>query len=175
MDGIHEDLNRVMMKPVWAPTPEQEAELERLPPQIASEREWRAWKARNDSLIVDYFQGQFRNRLECLTCHQVRRFFKPPLLEPRDFRVRETTSRVLVADDDFLLRLFLGNRPQQRTTCFRHCSFRFHTGGTGGYQSSGVWRRFSMKRSWKRTMHGAYFITKLNAMYRGRSSTFRFM
>jgi len=70
MDGIHEDLNRVMMKPVWAPTPEQEAELERLPPQIASEREWRAWKARNDSLIVDYFQGQFRNRLECLICHQ---------------------------------------------------------------------------------------------------------
>lgn len=74
MDGIHEDLNRVMTKPVWAPTPEQEAELERLPPQIASEREWRAWKARNDSLIVDYFQGQFRNRLECMTCHQVRSF-----------------------------------------------------------------------------------------------------
>ncbi|KAF5361806.1 hypothetical protein D9756_002213 [Leucocoprinus leucothites] len=70
MDGIHEDLNRVMVKPKWAPTPEQEAELERLPPQIAGEREWRAWKERNDSLVVDYFQGQFRNRLECLTCHQ---------------------------------------------------------------------------------------------------------
>jgi ubiquitin carboxyl-terminal hydrolase 8 len=73
MDGIHEDLNRVIVKPKWEPTPEQEAELERLPAQIASEREWRAWKERNDSVVVDYFQGQFRNRLECLTCHQVRR------------------------------------------------------------------------------------------------------
>ena len=26
---------------------------------------------RNDSVIVDYFQGQFRNRMECLTCHHV--------------------------------------------------------------------------------------------------------
>jgi len=56
---------------VWAPTPEQEAELERLPQQIASDQEWRSWRTRNDSLIVDFFQGQFRNRLECLTCHQV--------------------------------------------------------------------------------------------------------
>lgn len=69
LDGLHEDLNRIMVKPTWSPTPEQEAELERLPQQIASEQEWRAWQSRNDSLIVDYFQGQFRNRLECLTCH----------------------------------------------------------------------------------------------------------
>lgn len=72
MDGIHEDLNRVIVKPKWTQTPEQEAELERLPPLIASEREWKEWKARNDSIIVDYFQGQFRSRLQCLTCHQVR-------------------------------------------------------------------------------------------------------
>ncbi|EKM81610.1 hypothetical protein AGABI1DRAFT_35800 [Agaricus bisporus var. burnettii JB137-S8] len=70
MDGIHEDLNRVIVKPKWTQTPEQEAELERLPPLIASEREWKEWKARNDSIIVDYFQGQFRSRLQCLTCHQ---------------------------------------------------------------------------------------------------------
>ncbi|KAL0953949.1 hypothetical protein HGRIS_005110 [Hohenbuehelia grisea] len=70
LDIIHEDLNRVITKPVWAPTPEYEAELERLPPQIASDREWRAWRQRNDSLIVDYFQGQLRNRLQCHTCNQ---------------------------------------------------------------------------------------------------------
>lgn len=70
IDGIHEDLNRVMVKPTITQTPAQEAELERLPVQIASDREWRNWKARNDSLIVDFFQGQFRNRLECLTCHK---------------------------------------------------------------------------------------------------------
>ncbi|KAF8628722.1 hypothetical protein AX17_005944 [Amanita inopinata Kibby_2008] len=70
LDGIHEDLNRVMVKPTITQTPEQEAELERLPAQIASEREWRAWRTRNDSLIVDFFQGQFRSRLQCLTCHK---------------------------------------------------------------------------------------------------------
>ncbi|KAJ6619943.1 hypothetical protein B0H10DRAFT_2024179 [Mycena sp. CBHHK59/15] len=59
LDGIHEDLNRLL----------EEAELEQLGPQIASEREWRQWKRRNDSIIVDFFQGQFRNRLQCLTCH----------------------------------------------------------------------------------------------------------
>ncbi|KAJ6488088.1 ubiquitin carboxyl-terminal hydrolase 4 [Mycena vulgaris] len=68
LDGIHEDLNRLLVQPTFTRTPEQEAELERLGPQIASEQEWRLWKTRNDSVIVDFFQGQFRNRLQCLTC-----------------------------------------------------------------------------------------------------------
>jgi len=53
--------------------PDREAELERLPLQIASQQEWETYKSRNDSLIVDFFQGQFRNRMECLTCHKVGR------------------------------------------------------------------------------------------------------
>ncbi|KAF8997920.1 hypothetical protein BDQ17DRAFT_1362846 [Cyathus striatus] len=69
IDGIHEDLNRILVRPKITSTPEQEAELETLPQQIASEREWRTWRSSNDSLIVDFFQGQFRNRLKCLTCH----------------------------------------------------------------------------------------------------------
>jgi ubiquitin carboxyl-terminal hydrolase 8 len=70
LDGLHEDLNRVLHKPPPA-DPAREAELEKLPQQIASEKEWRVYRMRNDSLIVDFFQGQFRNRLECLTCHKV--------------------------------------------------------------------------------------------------------
>ena len=72
LDGIHEDLNRLLVQPTLTRTPEQEAELERLSPQIASEQEWRLWKTRNDSIIVDFFQGQFRNRMQCLTCFTVR-------------------------------------------------------------------------------------------------------
>jgi len=72
LDGLHEDLNRVLQKPQIQTTPEREAELERLPLQIASQQEWETYKSRNDSLIVDFFQGQFRNRMECLTCHKVR-------------------------------------------------------------------------------------------------------
>ncbi|KAM6497275.1 ubiquitin carboxyl-terminal hydrolase 4 [Amanita muscaria] len=70
LDGIHEDLNRIIAKPHVRHDPEQEAELERMPGQIASEQEWRTWRTRNDSLIVDFFQGQFRSQLECLTCHK---------------------------------------------------------------------------------------------------------
>ncbi|KAF8645081.1 hypothetical protein AX16_008139 [Volvariella volvacea WC 439] len=70
IDGIHEDLNRVIVKPRRTPTPEEEEELERLPVQLGSEREWKKWRTTNDSLIVDVFQGQFRSRLECLTCHK---------------------------------------------------------------------------------------------------------
>lgn len=71
LDALHEDLNRVLTKPNNEPLPEREAELEKLPQQIASEQEWEIYRMRNDSLIVDYFQGQFRNRMECLTCHHV--------------------------------------------------------------------------------------------------------
>lgn len=72
MDGLHEDLSRVQVRPPPVEmTPEREAALETLPPAIAAEKEWRIYKQRNDSLIVDLFQGQYRNRMECLTCHQV--------------------------------------------------------------------------------------------------------
>ncbi|KZW00043.1 UCH-domain-containing protein [Exidia glandulosa HHB12029] len=70
LDGLHEDLNRILTKPTIETNAEREAELELLPPQIASEQEWQIYQMRNDSLIVDYFQGQFRNRVECLTCHK---------------------------------------------------------------------------------------------------------
>ncbi|KAI0628038.1 cysteine proteinase [Trametes polyzona] len=70
LDGLHEDLNRILKKPQIVSTPEREAELERLPPQIASEQEWQIYRMRDDSLVVDFFQGQYRNRMECLTCHK---------------------------------------------------------------------------------------------------------
>ncbi|KAG1812891.1 uncharacterized protein BJ212DRAFT_438172 [Suillus subaureus] len=70
LDGLHEDLNRVLNKPSNGTTPEREAELERLPQAIASAQEWEVYRMRNDSLIVDFFQGQFKNRLVCLTCRK---------------------------------------------------------------------------------------------------------
>ncbi|POW21643.1 hypothetical protein PSHT_02169 [Puccinia striiformis] len=70
LDGLHEDLNLVINKP--APlemTPEREAELEKLPTQIASEKEWEIYKRRDYSVIVELFQGQYRSRLQCCTCN----------------------------------------------------------------------------------------------------------
>lgn len=69
LDRLHEDLNRILQRPVaHDPTPERELELETLPQQIAGEQEWQLYQSRNDSLVVDYFQGQFRNRMQCMTC-----------------------------------------------------------------------------------------------------------
>ncbi|GAA5916849.1 uncharacterized protein JCM6883_000088 [Sporobolomyces salmoneus] len=71
LDGLHEDCNYVLKKPPPIEmTPEREHDLETLPPQIMSEREWQIYKMRNDSFIVQCFQGQFRNQLKCLTCHK---------------------------------------------------------------------------------------------------------
>lgn len=69
LDGLHEDLNYVVHKPPPVEmTPDREEELETLPQQVASVKEWTIYRQRNDSLIVDWFQGQFRNKMTCLTC-----------------------------------------------------------------------------------------------------------
>lgn len=69
LDFLHEDLNYIVTRPpAIEMTPEREKELETLPQQIASLKEWGIYRMRNDSLIVDWFQGQFRNKLTCLTC-----------------------------------------------------------------------------------------------------------
>jgi ubiquitin carboxyl-terminal hydrolase 8 len=73
LDGLHEDLNRILNKPTYEVTQTREEELEKLPQQVASEQEWKVYRMRNNSLVVDFFQGQFRNRLECLTCRKVSR------------------------------------------------------------------------------------------------------
>ncbi|EUC59103.1 ubiquitin carboxyl-terminal hydrolase, partial [Rhizoctonia solani AG-3 Rhs1AP] len=71
LDGLHEDLNRIIVKPQFEElTLEREAELERMPKQLAGAHEWARYKRRNDSIVVDYFQGQFCNQMQCLTCGQ---------------------------------------------------------------------------------------------------------
>ncbi|KAF8315380.1 cysteine proteinase [Clavulina sp. PMI_390] len=78
LDGLHEDLNRILQRPPpTVITPQREAELERLPPQVASEQEWSAYLSRNDSVVVDHFQGQFRNRLQCMTCQHTSTTYNP--------------------------------------------------------------------------------------------------
>lgn len=70
LDGLHEDLNRVLHKENIPRTPESEAELEHLPQQIASQQEWSLYRRRDNSIVVDFFMGQFRNRMQCLTCQK---------------------------------------------------------------------------------------------------------
>ncbi|WFD31534.1 ubiquitinyl hydrolase 1 [Malassezia sp. CBS 17886] len=69
LDGMHEDLNLVQQRPPALELGDaQQAELSRLPQQLASVAEWSMYRRRNNSVIVDAFQGQLRNQLQCLAC-----------------------------------------------------------------------------------------------------------
>ncbi|KAF9068637.1 hypothetical protein BDP27DRAFT_1327038 [Rhodocollybia butyracea] len=71
LDGIHEDTNRIMARKPVTRTPEEEERLEQLEgtsQQLAAEYEWQVWRQSNDSIIVDFFQGMFRNQLRCMSC-----------------------------------------------------------------------------------------------------------
>lgn len=65
MDGLHEDLNRVREKRYI-----EEKDNHGIQDPIAAEMAWQNHRKRNDSVIVDLFQGQFRSTVMCLRCHQ---------------------------------------------------------------------------------------------------------
>ncbi|CAG8478935.1 9169_t:CDS:2 [Racocetra fulgida] len=69
LDGLHEDLNINYHNFVNNDSSPQDAdELENLPPSITSELAWEKHLMRNSSIVVSLFQGQFCNRLMCMTC-----------------------------------------------------------------------------------------------------------
>ncbi|XP_062511876.1 ubiquitin carboxyl-terminal hydrolase 8-like isoform X3 [Corticium candelabrum] len=65
LDGLHEDLNRVIMK-----TYVEEKDTTSLPDVEAAQISWTNHLKRNNSVIVDMFQGQFRNTMICLSCRK---------------------------------------------------------------------------------------------------------
>ncbi|KAG5235821.1 ubiquitin carboxyl-terminal hydrolase family protein [Salix suchowensis] len=72
LDGLHEDLNRVKQKPYiemkdWSGEQDEE---------VADEC-WRNHKARNDSVIVDVCQGQYKSTLVCPICSKISITFDP--------------------------------------------------------------------------------------------------
>ncbi|KAF8552392.1 UCH-domain-containing protein [Imleria badia] len=75
LDGLHEDLNRVLKKPyVEKPDWEGGGDLELA--QLA-QKSWHGYMQRNDSVIVDLFQGQYQSTLVCPECQKVSITFDP--------------------------------------------------------------------------------------------------
>ncbi|KAK4492297.1 hypothetical protein RD792_003100, partial [Penstemon davidsonii] len=72
LDGLHEDLNRVKYKPYV----EAKDSDGRSDEEVADEY-WRNHLARNDSIIVDACQGQYRSTLVCPVCRKVSVTFDP--------------------------------------------------------------------------------------------------
>ena len=70
LDGLHEDLNRVLKKPyVEKPDWEGGGDLELVK---LAQKSWEGYMMRNDSIIVDLFQGQYQSTLVCPECKKVR-------------------------------------------------------------------------------------------------------
>jgi hypothetical protein len=72
LDELHEDINRVQVKP-YVETPDTAG----LPLEDAARRCWSAFQEREDSPIVDGFQGQLRSHLTCPDCHGESTTFDP--------------------------------------------------------------------------------------------------
>lgn len=72
LDGLHEDLNRVKQKPYFEAT-----DTDGRPDEEVADECWRYHKARNDSIIVDVCQGQYKSTLVCPACNKISITYDP--------------------------------------------------------------------------------------------------
>jgi len=97
LDGIHEDLNRCTVKP------QIETVIgDGLNDVMQSELAWKQYLMRNNSIIVDLFQGQLRSKLVCPNC-----------------------MKTTVVFDPFMSLSLPINRPSSRTLTFIHVPYEF--------------------------------------------------
>nr|XP_037271487.1 ubiquitin carboxyl-terminal hydrolase 19-like [Rhipicephalus microplus] len=72
LDGLHEDLNRIHNKPYV-----ERVESNGRPDSVVADESWSNYKLRNDSIVVDLFQGQYKSTVICPKCHKVSISFDP--------------------------------------------------------------------------------------------------
>jgi ubiquitin carboxyl-terminal hydrolase 8 len=80
LDGLHEDLNLVTMKPPPASEDELAADaklVEGRDEEFAAALAWMRYLERGKSFLVDLFQGQLRSSLTCMECGLCNRQFEP--------------------------------------------------------------------------------------------------
>ncbi|KAG2236115.1 hypothetical protein INT48_006131 [Thamnidium elegans] len=96
LDGLHEDLNRIIEKPYV-----QLPDFDGLTDTEIAKRSWEYHSARNASIIVDLFQGQFKSRLICNQCKNVSVTFDPfmYLSLPLPIKKQSKTSIIYVPYD----------------------------------------------------------------------------
>ncbi|KAG2330310.1 hypothetical protein Bca52824_001490 [Brassica carinata] len=72
LDGLHEDLNKVKRKPYI-----ELKDSDNRPDDEVAEERWNYHKARNDSVIVNVCQGQYKSTLVCPVCGKISITFDP--------------------------------------------------------------------------------------------------
>ncbi|KAH7318841.1 hypothetical protein B0J17DRAFT_686237 [Rhizoctonia solani] len=92
LDGLHEDLNRVLKKPyVEKPEWPDEGGDER----VVAKETWEGYKKRNDSIIVDLFQGMYKSTLVCPECQKISITFDPFMYLTLPLPVTKTWKHVI--------------------------------------------------------------------------------
>ena len=64
LDNLHEDLNRITNKKYMELQEKKEGETD----EQASKRWWDYFKSRENSIIMDLFQGQYKSTIKCSSC-----------------------------------------------------------------------------------------------------------
>ncbi|XP_048594978.1 putative ubiquitin carboxyl-terminal hydrolase 11 isoform X1 [Brassica napus] len=101
LDGLHEDLNKVKQKPYI-----ESKDSDGRPDDEVAEEMWKYHKARNDSVIVDVCQGQYKSTLVCPDCGKISITFDPFMyltLPLPTSRTRSMTVAVFYGDSNRLL------------------------------------------------------------------------
>ncbi|KAK7336407.1 hypothetical protein VNO77_16947 [Canavalia gladiata] len=88
LDGLHEDLNRVKHKPYI-----KSRDADGRPDEEVADEYWANHIARNDSIIVDVCQGQYKSTLVCPVCNKVSVTFDPFMY--LSLPLQSTTSRTM--------------------------------------------------------------------------------
>ncbi|KAB8238114.1 putative ubiquitin-specific protease UBP12 [Aspergillus alliaceus] len=78
LDGLQEDLNRIMKKP-YIEKPDSTDEMVHNKAALTefADKCWDIYKARNDSVITDLFAGMYKSTLVCPVCDKVSIIFDP--------------------------------------------------------------------------------------------------
>ncbi|XP_065855904.1 ubiquitin carboxyl-terminal hydrolase 8-like isoform X2 [Euphorbia lathyris] len=100
LDGLHEDLNRVKCKP-YVETKDAEGR----PDMDVADEYWRNHLTRNNSIIVDLYQGQYRSTLVCPSCKKKSVTFDPfmYLSLPLPSTTMRTMTLTIISTDGVML------------------------------------------------------------------------
>ncbi|KAJ0820588.1 putative ubiquitinyl hydrolase 1 [Helianthus annuus] len=88
LDGLHEDLNRVKHKPYI-----KSRDADGRPDEEVADEYWANHIARNDSIIVDVCQGQYKSTLVCPVCEKISVTFDPFMY--LSLPLQSTTTRTM--------------------------------------------------------------------------------
>lgn len=88
LDGLHEDLNRVRHRPYI-----RSRDADGRPDEEVADEYWANHIARNDSIIVDVCQGQYKSTLVCPVCNKVSVTFDPFMY--LSLPLQSTTTRTM--------------------------------------------------------------------------------